>query len=103
MDRDLVQTCIFGMGVMAQKMPSASYPLNDVLLAIKWTYSMEFKTERGLRAECCENATSTLAKCVYYHGDVLPSLTEIVSEGLCARMPLTTDTEEAQACHTLFF
>jgi len=83
------------MGVMAIKMPSASFPLNDVLTAVQWAYSMEFKTEKGLRAECCENATSTLAKCVYFHGDVLPSLAQIVEQGVCAKMPLTTDTEEA--------
>ena len=91
------------MGVLAMKMPSANYPLNDVLAAVQWVYSMDFKTEKGQRAECCENATSTLAKLVYFHGDALPSLTEIVEQGVCSKMPLTTDTEEAQATHNLFF
>lgn len=63
---------------------------------------MDFKNEKGLRAECCENATCTLAKCIYFHGEVIPSLTEVFDQGVAAKLPLTTDTEEAQATHALF-
>jgi len=101
-NRDLVQTSIFGLGVLSARVPTSSYPLTDVLQVIQWVYSLELKTERGQRAECCENATSTLAKLVYYHGAALPSLTEVVEQGVAGKMPLTTDTEEAQATHSLF-
>lgn len=102
--RDVVQTCIFGLGVLAMKVPTEVFPLAEVVQAVQWVYSMDFKTEKGLRAECCENATSSLAKCVYFHGQALQSqqLQQIVIQGVLAKMPLTTDTEEAQAAHALF-
>ena len=83
-------------------MPPANYPLNEVLAAIQWIYSMEFKKERGLRAECCENATTALANCVYFQGENIPQLAQVVEQGLLAKLPLTTDTEEAPVTHAQF-
>jgi len=99
-NKDLVQTCIFGMGVLATKMPSDEFPIGDVFRAIEWVYSQDFKTESGKRAECTENAISTFGKCIYYHGGNLSA--EVISQGFLDRLPLTTDLEEAPATHTLF-
>ena len=100
-DKDLVQTCVFGMGVLAMKMPAAQFPLTDVFAAIEWVVVQDFKTERGLRAECVENAISSFGKCIYFHGGNLA--TDVVASGFLAKLPLTTDTEEAQPTHNLFF
>ena len=64
---------------------------------------MDFKTERGLRAECCENATTCLANLVYFHGESIPTLAQVVEQGLLAKLPLTTDTEEAPITHKNLF
>ena len=90
------------MGVLATKVPEADYPMNDVLQAVQWVYSMDFKTDKGLRAECCENATSTLAKIVYFISNSAALSADIVNQGMLAKLPLTTDTEEAQATHREF-
>ena len=38
-DRDLVQTCVFGMGVLAAKMPADQFPMTEVLAVIDWIYA----------------------------------------------------------------
>ena len=59
-----------------------------------------YTTEKGKQAECTENAISTLGKCIYHHGAGVPP--SAVLDGFLAQLPLTTDQEEAQACHKLF-
>ena len=44
-------------------------------------------------APCAENATSAMAKCAIYHGDRVQD-SDIQADYL-ARLPLSTDTEEA--------
>ena len=43
---------------------------------------------------------STLGKCIYYHGGTIPE--NVVKDGFLAKLPITTDTEEAQVTHALF-
>ena len=80
-------------------MPAETFPLANVFSVIEWIYAQDFKTESGLRAECSENATSTFGKLIYQHGANLSA--EVVSKGFFDRLPLTTDTEEAQPTHKL--
>jgi len=98
-NRDLVQTCVFGMGLLCLKMPAETFPLANVFSTIEWIYAQDFKTESGKRAECCENATSTFGKCIYFHGANLSA--DIAARGFFDRLPLTTDTEEAQPTHKM--
>ena len=97
-DRDLVQTCVYGMGLLALKMPAESFPLANVFAVIEWIYAQDFKTEKGERAECSENATSTFGRCLYFHGANISA--EAAAQGFFDRLPLTTDTEEAQPTHS---
>ena len=97
-NQDLVQTCVYGMGVLAQKMPAGNFPQNDVLAVIEWILSSDFKTETGLVAKSAENAISSLGKCIYCHG----GSNELI-ESFLGRLPLTTDTEEAPPTHNLLF
>ena len=81
------------------KMPVESFPLANVFSVIEWIYTQDFKTEKGERAECSENATSTFGKCIYFHGANLSA--DIAAQGFFDRLPLTTDTEEAQPTHNM--
>ena len=83
------------------RIPVETFPLAKVFTAIDWIYSQDFKTEKGERAECCENATSTFGKLIYFHGANLSA--DIAARGFFDRLPLTTDTEEAQPTHKMLF
>jgi len=99
---DLVQTCIFGLGVLsARKIDNFQYPLSEAFALIDWIYAKDFKTEKGLRSESTENAISTFGKLVYFHGENLSA--DIVTQGFLNRLPLTTDSAEAPPTHSLFF
>lgn len=37
--------------------------------AIEWVFNKNFKNEKGQRAECTDNAISTLGKCIYFYGE----------------------------------
>lgn len=89
------------MGILASKMPADAYPLNDVMSLVQWVYSQDYKTDKGERAECSENATSTLGKCIYSLGGNLS--TDIVAQGFLDKLPLMTDVEEATPTHALLF
>lgn len=95
---NLIQTCIFGLGVLAERhnamLPDRQFEVERVLEAVQWVYSQNLKTEDGTeRAECEDNAVGALAKCVYFHGERVPS--SVITPGLLDKLPLTTDTEEA--------
>ena len=101
---NLIQTCIFGLGVLAQKypqmMPNATFNVSSVLQAIQWVYAKNLKNEKGKRAECEDNAIGALGKCIYFHSAGVPQ--NVIEPGFLAKLPLTTDTEEAQPVHALF-
>lgn len=61
-----MQTCIYGIGLLAVKMAPGSFPTEKVLSIIDWIHSQDFKTESGKVAECTENSHSTLGKIVYF-------------------------------------
>lgn len=87
------------MGLLAVKMPAETFPLANVLSMIEWIYAQDFKTKKGETAECSENATSSFGKCLYFHGASFSP--EAAAQGFFNRLPLKTDTEEAQPTHNL--
>ena len=87
------------MGLLAVKMPAETFPLANVLSMIEWIYAQDFKTKKGETAECSENATSSFGKCLYFHGASFSP--EAAAQGFFNKLPLKTDTEEAQPTHNL--
>lgn len=89
---DFVQTCIFGLGVIAARSPNNFQLLPSILQAIDWVLTQNFKDDKGGFHTCTDNAVSTLGKCIYYHGNQIPA--QIVDKFLSS-LPLKTDTVEA--------
>ena len=67
--------------------------METVLQQIQWVYQQDFKDEEGNQAPCVDNAISTLGKCVMYQGQSVSA--EVATQGFFAKLPVTTDTEEA--------
>ena len=66
-DLQLVQSCIFGLGVLAKRYPAPWDLLPQTLEAITGIYAKNPVNDEGKRHECMDNAISSFAKCVYFH------------------------------------
>ena len=99
---DFLQTCIFGLGVIATRQTDNFALLPSVLQAIEWMLQREFKNEKGEVNTCKDNGISTLGKCVYYHHSN-PLITPQIVETFLSKLPLKIDSTEAKATHLRFF
>lgn len=89
------QTCIFGLGVLAARLPRGQFPLVDkTLIAI----DAVIKQHPSGTSNVADNAYSTLGKLVYFQVENVD-----IANKFLAALPLKTDNEEAQAVHYLFF
>ena len=103
-NHDLAQTCIFGLGVIAQRTPAGQFSaLSDVLQTAQMIINNQkvFTDEDEQVHTCVDNAVSTYGKLIYYHHQ-----TGLISEQMALdfmqRLPLITDCDEAQAVHLQF-
>ena len=101
-NQDLVQNCIYGMGILAQRIPAAEFAgsTESVLKSVQWVIEQDFKTDEedgAKQHECVDNAISTLGKVIYFHGNIPAQVVNV----FLSKLPISTDTEEAQAAHLL--
>lgn len=103
---DLGQSAIFGLGIIAQRTPNGQFAhlgdtiqvINSIVNKLK-TLPADHESGRMLG----DNVISTLNKIVSFQFDggnlVTPDMVNLLLDSI----PLTTDFEEAQPVHELFF
>jgi hypothetical protein len=101
---DLTQTCIFGLGVIAQRTPANQFnALAEVLQTAQMIMNNPkvFTDENEEVHTCVDNAVSTYGKLIYYHhqSGLIQESTVI---DFMQRLPLITDCDEAQVVHLHF-
>lgn len=103
-NHDLTQTCIFGLGVIAQRTPAGQFgALAETLQTTQMIINnaKDFTDEDEEVHTCVDNAVSTYGKLIYYHHQT-GLLTEQSALDFMQRLPLITDCDEAQAVHLQF-
>lgn len=101
---DLTQTCIFGLGVIAQRTPAGQFgALAEVLSTAQMIMNNPkvFMDENEEVHTCVDNAISTYGKLIYFHNQT-GLITEQTVADFMQRLPLITDCDEAQVVHLQF-
>lgn len=103
---DLIQSCMFGLGLLAQFQPHGQFAqLADTLNFISTLCNPQNAV--GLSEDAAEsfkymsdNSMSTLAKVIIFQNDG-NLVNDNMTKSLFEQLPLTTDVDEAQALHHL--
>ena len=103
LNRNLLQSAGYGLGVVAQRSPKGSFPqLEKVAKILHAVIAEEDSRNNEEKVESTDNIISAFGKLVMFQFDGqiigLPALKELLS-----LLPIYMDSEEAQAIHLLFF
>lgn len=106
---DLLQSCIFALGVVAQRSPNGQFAqLSDTLAILSQTCVTEVpdkitEDDKESYQNMVDNSISTLFKIVLYQNDGGALVTaDLITKLLTVLLPLKNDVEEAVAVHTVF-
>ena len=99
---DILQSTVYGFGVIAKRMDQISYSAykNEALgiLSSIITASDAFSEEKAI---CTDNAIGALGKIAIYQGQANDNTSTQVLNKFLELLPLKNDSDEAQAIHRL--
>jgi len=107
---DLLQSCVWGLGCMAKRLPHGKYPyLQETVSILSMTCKDETTGKDDLDEDqrydmnsMRDNSISTLMKLVLFQNDGGAILKqEMVQEAFSSLLPLKVDVEEAQDIHEI--
>ena len=106
---DLIQSCVFGLGVIAQRSANGQFTqLKETMIILGETCKRDIpaemdEEEQDSKLNLADNSISALLKIVIFQNDGGAVVTPEMLPTVLGQLPLTTDFEEAQAVNELIF